>query len=57
MTMNAAEVKQQEDFIMSMIDDNRITPNPRKFDGHLPILETLGIKNYDKVSKMGNLVF
>ena len=50
MTMNAADAKQQEDFLVSLIDDIKIQPNPREFKGHLPIIETLGITNYDKVS-------
>ena len=57
MTMNAADAKQQEDFLVSLIDDIKIQPNPREFKGNLPIIDTLGITNYDKVSQMSRLVF
>lgn len=55
--MTTAELAQNQEF-MGFIDDTvRLQQNPRKFKAHLPILQTLGIDNYDSVVSMDKLVF
>ena len=56
--MTYGEIKQNEDFMVGLIDDTiKLQQNPRKFKASLPILETLGIDNYDAVASMDKLVF
>ena len=44
--------------MIGLIDDTvKLNQNTRKFKAHLPILETLGISNYDAVASMDKLVF
>lgn len=39
-----------------LIDDTmKLHPNPRKFTSKLPIIETLGIENYDEIDKIISL--
>ena len=41
-----------------MIDDTiKMDTKKRNFTGHLPILETIGIANYDEVPSLDKLVF
>lgn len=56
--MTTNELAQNQDFMVGLIDDTiKLVQNPRKFKAHLPILETLGIDNYDQVPSMDKLVF
>lgn len=56
--MTTAELQQNQDFMVGLIDDTiKLPQNPRKFKANLPILETLGIDNYDAVISMDKLVF
>ena len=48
--MTTAELANNQDFMVGLIDDTiKLQTNPRKFKAYLPILETLGIANYDAV--------
>lgn len=56
--MTTNELAQNQEFMVGLIDDTiKLVQNPRKFSAHLPILETLGIDNYDQVPSMDKLVF
>ena len=57
MTMTVADQKEQEDFMLSLIDDVKLVQKPREFRATLPIIESLGIDNYDSVMSMNKLVF
>ena len=56
--MTTAELANNQEFMVGLIDDTiKLQTNPRKFKAYLPILETLGIDNYDAVQSMDKLVF
>ena len=57
MTMAVEDAKQQEEAMFGFLDTDKIQPHTREFEGHLPVLETLGISNYDKVTSFKHLVF
>ena len=59
--MNIQTRKEEEDadsMARYMIDEAfKFQTNPRKFKGHIPILKTLGVSNFDSVASMDKLAF
>ena len=55
--MTTAELGQNQECAGFLDDATKLSMNPRKFKGYLPILEALNIANYDSVPSMNKLEF